>query len=266
MVWTKLPKYLVVISTPLLLEIVSLPGVLTTARAQTKTPTQTLSTPGSKQVIFQPRSDQPAPKTTVGGGRRSDGKCAQDRNASEESAESNTPDRLLTPLVRSPLTDSQLTVSARPTFLVYVPQTSAQALELKLEDGQGKGIYQRRIKLTGTPGIVSMSLPAAAPELEVGKNYKWLVSVVCQSGSPEDLFVEGSVRRIQPDSTLSQVDKVEPLEQVALYAKSGVWYEAVANLAALRKAHPNDSQVTFAWENLLKDAGLGAIANAPLKN
>jgi hypothetical protein len=261
MVWTKLPKYFVVIFTPVLLEVVTLPGFLTTARAQTKTPTQTLSAPNAKQVIFQPRSDQPAPKTTVGGGRRSDGKCAQDRNASEESAQSNTPDRLVTPLVRS---DSQVTVLARPTFLVYVPQTSAQALELKLEDGQGKGIYHTRINLTGTPGIVSMSLPAAAPELEVGKDYKWLVSVVCQSGAPDDLFVEGSVRRIQPDSTLSQVDKVEPLEQAALYAKSGVWYEAVANLAALRKAQPNDSQVASAWENLLKDAGLGAIANAPL--
>jgi hypothetical protein len=40
----------------------------------------------------------------------------------------------------------------------------------------------------------------------------------------------------------------------------------VANLAALRKSQPNDSQVVSAWENLLKDAGLGAIANAPLKN
>jgi hypothetical protein len=266
MVWTKFFRYFVVLSAPLMLELIITPGFLTTARAQTKTPTQTLSVPSSKQVIFQPRSDQPAPKTTVGGGRRNDGKCAQDRNASQDYAESNTADRLMTPLVRSPLTDSQLTVSARPTFMVYVPQTSAQALELKLEDGQGKGIYQTRINLTGTPGIVSMSLPAAAPELEVGENYKWLVSVVCQSGEPEDLFVEGSVRRIQPDSTLSQVDKVEPLERVALYAKSGVWYEALANLAALRKAQPNDSQVASAWENLLKDAGLGAIANAPLKN
>jgi hypothetical protein len=99
----------------------------------------------------------------------------------------------------------------------------------------------------------------------MGKDYKWLVSVVCESGSPEDSYVVGSVRRIQPDSSLSQIDRAQPLDKFALYAKSGVWFDAVANLATLRKAQPNDPKVASAWENLLKGAGLGAIANAPLK-
>jgi hypothetical protein len=90
--------------------------------------------------------------------------------------------------------------------------------------------------------------------------------VVCESGSPEDSYVVGSVRRIQPDSSLSQIDQAQPLDKVALYAKSGVWFDAVANLATLRKDQPNDPKVASAWENLLKGAGLGAIANAPLKN
>jgi hypothetical protein len=53
---------------------------------------------------------------------------------------------------------------------------------------------------------------------------------------------------------------------VALYAKSGVWYEASANLAALRKAQPNDPEVASAWKELLETAGLDAIANATLNN
>jgi hypothetical protein len=264
MVWTKFPRYLVALSTPLLLEVVMISGFLTTAQAQTKTPTQTSPAPKQKQVTFEPRKDQPAPSTTVGGGRRNDGKCSQDRKASGQSTtEPQSLDQLLTPLLRSPVTDPQLTVSPRPTFLVYVPQTSAKAMELTLER-DGKGIYKTSVNLSGTPGIISIKLPANAPELKIGKDYKWLVSMVCGSGAPEDSFVEGSVRRIQPDSTLSQIDRAKSLEKVALYAKSGVWFDAVATLAALRKAQPNDPQVVSAWENLLKDAGLGAIANAPL--
>jgi hypothetical protein len=263
MLWTKFPRYLVALSTPLLLEVVTIPGFLTTAQAQSKSPTQTSPAPKQKQVTFEPRKDQPAPSNTVGGGRRNDGKCLQDRKDSEQSAASKSLDQLLTLLLRSPLSDPQLTVSSRPTFLVYVPQTSTKAMELTLER-DGKGIYQTRVDLSGTPGIVSIQLSANAPELEMGKDYKWLVSMVCGSGAPEDSFVEGSVRRIQPDSTLSQIDRAKSLEKVALYAKSGVWFDAVATLAALRKAQPNDPQVASAWENLLKDAGLGAIANAPL--
>lgn len=264
MIWTKLPRYFLLLSAPLWLELVIIPGFLRTAHAQSKTRAQISPASSVKQVTFEPRRDQPAPKTTVGGGRRNDGKCSQDRTSSEQStAEAKSLDQLLTPLLRSPVTDPQLTVSPRPTFLVYVPQTSAKALELTLER-DGKGIYQTTVNLSGTPGIVSISLPANAPELEMGKDYKWLVSMVCGSGAPEDSFVDGLVRRIQPDSTLSQIDRAKPLEQVALYAQSGIWYNALANLAALRKAQPNDPEVTSAWENLLKDAGLGAIANAPL--
>lgn len=263
MLRTKFFRYLVALSTPLLLEFVTISHFLTTAKAQTKIPTSTSPTPSVKQVTFEPRKDQPAPTTTVGGGRRNDGKCSQARKDSEQSAATKSVDQLLTPLLRSPITDPQLTLSPRPTFLVYVPQTSAKGVELTLER-DGKGIYQTRVNLSGTPGIVSIKLPANAPELEMGKDYKWLVSMVCGSGAPEDSFVEGSVRRIQSDSTLSQIDRAKPLDKVALYAKNGVWFDAVATLAALRKAQPNDPQVALAWENLLKDAGLGAIANAPL--
>jgi hypothetical protein len=53
---------------------------------------------------------------------------------------------------------------------------------------------------------------------------------------------------------------------VALYAKSGTWYDALANLAELRKAQPNNTEVASAWKELMQGAGLDAIANAPLKN
>jgi hypothetical protein len=77
--------------------------------------------------------------------------------------------------------------------------------------------------------------------------------------------VEALIRRIQPDSSLSQLSQAKPLDQVAMYAKSGSWYDALANLAELRKDQPNDADVASAWKELMQAAGLEAIANAPLK-
>jgi hypothetical protein len=77
--------------------------------------------------------------------------------------------------------------------------------------------------------------------------------------------VEALIRRIQPDSALTQLAQAKPLDRVALYAKSGSWYDALANLAELRKAQPNDAEVASAWKELMQAAGLDAIANAPLK-
>lgn len=271
MLWTKLPRYFVALSSPLLLALAMLPGFLTTARAQTKRPTQTTAAPKQNRVIFEPRKDQPAPTISLGGGTRSLGNCDSASRVSGQPTQSSALAQNLNPLLPSPSTKLQLTASAHPTFLVYVPRTSAKAMEFVLfADNSEKEIYQTTLNLTGTPGIVSISVPSTTPALEMGKDYRWIVTMACPSQSeesaPEDPYVQGLVRRIQSDSSLSQLDKAKPLDRVALYAKSGFWYEAVANLAALRKAQPSDPEVASAWKDLLQSAGLEAIANVPLKN
>lgn len=272
MVCTKLPQYLLVLSAAVLLELGIIPGFFIAAQAQT----QTSSNVKSKQVIFKPNPSQPAPEITTGGGRRNDGQCSREQSVAEDTTASQS----LTVLVPSvldaqPLKESerspvgvnfQLTVSEKPTFVVYVPQTSAQVLELRLEDEEGQPIGEAAyLNLTETPGIYSISLPETAPPLAVGKEYKWLVSMACQVSGPDDPFVEGSIRRVSPDSILTRsLDQVTDLEQVAVYAEAGIWQDAVVNLAALRQTQPNNPEVVSAWEDLLQYAQLEDITHAPL--
>lgn len=276
MVWTKLPQYLVVFSASVLLELGIIPGFFTAAQAQTQTP----SNGQSKRVIFQPNPNQPAPVITTGGGRRIGRQCSNDHVAKETTTASQS----LTVLVPSvldaqPLRESEpspvgvnfqltLTVSEKPTFLVYVPPISAQILELKVEDEKGEQIGETaRLKLTETPGIYSISLPETAPPLAVDKDYKWLVSMTCQVGDPDpnDPFVEGLIRRVSSDSILTgSLDQVTDLEQVAVFAQAGIWQDAVVNLAALRQTQLNNPEVVSAWESLLKYADLEDITHAPL--
>lgn len=226
----------------------------------------------ARRLTFEPPKNQPAPKATTGGGRRDDGRCPLDRVAFSQSAEkptTRTPDQVLTPL--APTTNVGLTIAAHPTFLVYVPKTTAKSIEFSLEEldpeEEERGVYQTTVNLTGSPGVIGITLPTSVPPLEIGRDYRWVVSMVCQPADPKDPFAEGLVRRFQPDNLLvRQLNGAKPIDQVALYAQSGIWYEAASNLIALRRSQPNNSELASAWKDLLESVGFGAIAAAPVKN
>ncbi len=214
---------------------------------------------------FEPPTGSPAPKTTIGGGRRSnDGQCLKDRDAQpREDKIKKSSEPQLTPLL--PQNKFGLTVSSNPTFFAYIPKTSAIAVEFTLENPQGKGLARKTVTLTSTPSIVNVQFEKIP--LEVGKDYKWLISVVCETGDPEDTFAEGIIRRIKPESTLlSKLERASAIERVSLYAKFGIWHDAIAGLANLRLSQPNNPQLQTSWLTLLKSTSLESIANQPLTN
>ncbi|HEY9665766.1 MAG TPA: DUF928 domain-containing protein, partial [Coleofasciculaceae cyanobacterium] len=196
------------------------------------------------------------PDETRGGGTRDGGRCPQD---------AITSDQPLTAL--SPVSELGLTVAERPTFLAYVPQTTAQTAEFSLFDQNNKGIYQTTFALTNTPGIVSFSLPPNAPPLEIGKDYTWSFAMICDPKKRlQDQFVRGRIRRTQLDSALmNQIEKATPKERVSLYRNADVWYEAIFTLFELKRSQPDDPSVSVAWKELLNSGGLNFIAAQPLK-
>ncbi|MFM7603550.1 MAG: DUF928 domain-containing protein [Pseudanabaena sp.] len=220
---------------------------------------------GASVQAFEPTINNPAPISTIGGGRRgSDGQCQKDQTIQPR----NDKDKHLLAQQLIPLLPPNkfgLTVSSNPTLFAYVPKTSAIAIEFTLENQQGKGIAHQRVPLTSTPSIVSTQF--AKTPLEVGKDYKWLISVVCETGDPEDAFSEGIIRRIQPEAALlKQLEKASVIERVYIYTKFGIWHEAIADLANLRLSQPNNNDLKANWKNLLKSSSLEPIADIPLKN
>jgi hypothetical protein len=160
-------------------------------------------------------------------------------------------------------------VAAYPTFFFYIPETSATTVEfVLLDEANGNKLYETMFTLTGKPGIFSLSLPTnkTLPPLEIGKNYHWYFSVVCD---PEDragdVYVDGWVQRVEPSSVLvGELDKASPGEQVALYQKHQLWHETLTTLEKRRRLSPNDSVLAREWANLLRAAGLSEIAQEPL--
>jgi hypothetical protein len=179
--------------------------------------------------------------------------------------------KLILPLVASNPADDKVysvsTIAAHPKFFVYIPQTSAQTAQLTLFNNNQEYLAEATFGLTGTPGVVSFSLPSNAPALEVGKTYKWSVEILCETGDGDkggNPTAEGEVERIQPPATLVNIGKVVPSERPVLYAQSQVWYESISSLAELQYANPKDLTLKEDWVYLLKSVNLDTVAEAPL--
>ncbi|MBD2744956.1 DUF928 domain-containing protein [Coleofasciculus sp. FACHB-1120] len=159
-----------------------------------------------------------------------------------------------------------LTAAEAPTFWYYVPYALTPDLpaEFILQDEQGNNVYKTKfIASPKQPGVVKVRLPATVAPLKVGKMYRWFFIIDCEPDAPP--LVEGWVQRIAPSATLrSQLQKATPRERVVLYAKQGIWHDALTALAELRSANPNDGALTADWVSLLNSGGLEAIAQEPV--
>ena len=168
----------------------------------------------------------------------------------------------------------KLTTSDRPTFWVYLPYTQTEAPygEFSLQNGDHE-IYRTRFQLSAKPGIVGVSLPSTVAPLAVGKQYRWYFDVNCSVSPSYDDFstpacLTGIVERVAFSADLARELKTasKPLNRIATYAKYGVWYDVVTELAQLRLEQPENSTLKQAWNQLLSDrnVNLGEISSEPI--
>lgn len=213
-----------------------------------------------RQLSFnapEPPNDINAPGDRVGGGKRGCEDIEKQLTGSKEKQLT-----ALVPIYGSP--DSGLvlgvTTVEHPTFWFYVPYSRALSASFILQDEAEQPVYETSVSLSGTPGIVSFSLPSTSPLLAIGKRYHWYFNVNCQEQQPP-VFVNGWIKREELNTTLkSQLEKATPKQRVAIYAANGIWYEALTASAELSRI---DAKRTD-WGALLQAVGLDDIAKEPI--
>jgi hypothetical protein len=142
----------------------------------------------------------------------------------------------------------------------------APAVELVLMDANRKPVYSALYPLmksaesvVGAPGIMSLTVANLYP-MKIGQDYYWQLRVRCdytEADRSEDLFVEGRLKRVEPDPTLAlRIQQATPKERVALYANAQLWHEALATLVELKRDRPNDTELAVTWDKLLTSMGL----------
>jgi len=150
--------------------------------------------------------------------------------------------------------NSQLTTSDHPTFFFYIPKTAEpiQSLEFVLNNEANKPLYTKNFKTPPQGGIFSIKVPDHSP-LKLDQKYNWILSANCSnSGKKPDLSLTGVIQVVKDDNLSDAIQQTsDPIEQVMLYAASGIWENAITTLADLRRQKPNDHTVKDYWEQLL---------------
>ncbi|MEH1965623.1 DUF928 domain-containing protein [Nostoc sp.] len=165
--------------------------------------------------------------------------------------------------------EAQRTTAERPTFFFYIPQTSTtvQALEFVLRDDDSiDPLYKGTFKPVGQNGIVSVNVPVDQPSLQIGKEYNWTFSMICDpSNRDKDSYVEGTIVRSQDENLSLQLNQPNTdLDRAVLFATAGFWEDALRTLANLRRQRPNDPEVQKYWEDLLNSVEIKEVVNKPL--
>jgi Domain of Unknown Function (DUF928) len=163
------------------------------------------------------------------------------------------------------------TVSERPTFWFHVPdeRSTIKSVEFVLQDNTDQDLYRSEIVPPETPGIVSIRLPETVTALKPGVLYHWFLNITfdCPSDSSVTRQINGWVQQVTPDSTLTKLLKnATPTQQAILYAKNGIWFDALTTLGDLRRSKPKDLSAIENWNRLLNSIGLENLKPEPIVN
>lgn len=150
------------------------------------------------------------------------------------------------------------TVEGYPTFWFYLPpyQTSMQSVEFVLLD-QDRHLFKAPIYAQlpqNSEGVIAgLTLPNQGKTLEVGKQYSWYFSILCDPFKPSrNPELTGQIQRVLP-STLPVSNKPSYLVYDNTYTgqegiESVVFYDTVTQLIEKRSSYPSD------WSTLLSNA------------
>lgn len=161
------------------------------------------------------------------------------------------------------------TTAEYPTFWVYIPELLPNVSygEFVLQDEEGNDVWRTTITLQGMAGAMAINLPPN-PQYALKQNskYNWYFKVYCGQAQNQRqyVYVDAWVQRVALTPGLQQQLKTASPREYTAYVANNIWYDAVTNLAELRRTNPSDRLLAEDWTKLLTSVGLKELAGAPI--
>ena len=157
------------------------------------------------------------------------------------------------------------TVSGHPTFLWHISGSLQAPVRFTLveQDISQRPILKTQVQVK-SPGIVKLQLPPNTPDLAIGKQYRWTVSLVCNEKRPSsNILAQAVIERVAQTSTLKRDLAATTDERIhaRIYAQSGIWYDAIAT--SYKASNTNEQKQLANAEyffGLLEQVGLSNVA------
>jgi hypothetical protein len=164
---------------------------------------------------------------------------------------------------------NRITTSAiYPTFFFYLPETSAPKAEFVLTDDRYQEIYKTTFDVFDAGSTIRVTIPASllSPTLEVGSEYTWSFSLLCNPNEPSgNIFIQGTIERMMSSGGSGrEMMAASASDRLARFLEEENWTDALIALADLRRENPNDRSLRDRWTSLLQELGLEDYASEPL--
>ncbi|MDH5613116.1 MAG: DUF928 domain-containing protein [Gammaproteobacteria bacterium] len=157
-----------------------------------------------------------------------------------------------------------LTTKEQPTLYWYASEPVPARLEVTLiNDESIEPELEEIVATPGHAGIQSINLAKTGAKLVPGMEYRWFVSVVADPGQrSNDVIASGTIQRIKLNDALkAEIAGADEHSLAGIYAKEGVWYDAIDSLTRMIEKSPGDSVLLQQRTALLEQVGLQVVAN-----
>lgn len=153
-----------------------------------------------------------------------------------------------------------LTTSKTPTLHWYVETQKPVEMSFVLQHpNEATPIYTQNIQLERS-GLVNVTLSGDRP-LETGTRYRWSVFLACSNGEAGEMVARSFIERIERADLMQQVKGRSLLEQGAIFASAGIWYDAISRLVTAYQQTPQNSEIRTGLKSLLQQAGVNNIGD-----
>ncbi len=157
-----------------------------------------------------------------------------------------------------------LTTKEQPTLYWYASEPVPAKLEVTLiNDEDIDPALEEVVATPGKAGIQSIDLAKTGAKLVTGKEYRWFVSVVADPGQrSNDVVASGTIQRIAvSDALKKEIAGADAQSLAGIYAKEGVWYDAIDSLTRMIEKSPDNSDLQQQRTALLEQVGLQDAAD-----
>jgi len=122
------------------------------------------------------------------------------------------------------------TATKSPAFFAYVSEADVPlALTVVKLKQPPLTLYKKSLQLR-QPGITKFEIPKEGPlKLQEGEEYRLTLSIICNQKRPsKNPYVQVDFKYVPPSAALQKQLKANPGERAKIYARSGIWYDALA--------------------------------------
>ena len=157
-----------------------------------------------------------------------------------------------------------LTTQDQPSLFWYLdrPAGNVKAMLTIVQAKKPEPLLEMQLDAS-RPGIQRVNLASTSCHLQAGAEYTWVIALVPdEAHRMNDVTRSADIRRIDPPEPL--VDKLLTLgsttDRAVVYARSGIWYDALAAVSDQIDATPGDPMVRGLRAALCNQASLPEVA------